>query len=130
MTETRSFHLGDLLSITDDRLLSPDLIDGVYNILNWMTGDQLMTHQLPLAADAMKPDLLQQHPWLAEITVPDLHGEAEVVTWLATAVAEHGEQHEVAPAPLAWGSHDPIRDFRNQYSDKPIIGVRVDGDQP
>jgi hypothetical protein len=61
------FHLGDLLSISDGRLLSPEHIGGVYKILNHMTGDNLMTHQLPLACDAMLPELLTQHPWLKDV---------------------------------------------------------------
>jgi hypothetical protein len=53
----KRFHIGDLLSVTDGRLLSPNHVQGVIELLSHMTGDSLMTHQLPLAADAMEPEL-------------------------------------------------------------------------
>lgn len=42
--------LGDVLSVTQDALVSRSHIGGVYEILNFMTGDNLFTHQLPRAA--------------------------------------------------------------------------------
>jgi len=39
-------------------------MDGVYDILNYMTGDSLFTHQLPRASDECKPFLLEQFPQL------------------------------------------------------------------
>lgn len=53
----REFHIGDILSITTERLVSPRLIEGVYDILNYMTGDNLMTHQLPRASRHCAPYL-------------------------------------------------------------------------
>lgn len=52
---TKTFHIGDILSVTTSRLVSPSHIDGVYSILNWMTCDNLYTHQLPRAADECAP---------------------------------------------------------------------------
>ena len=63
--QTKQFHLGDVLSITTGRLVSPRHIDGVYDILNFMTGDNLFTHQLPRASDECKPYLVAQFPQLA-----------------------------------------------------------------
>ena len=63
--QTKQFHLGDVLSITTGRLVSPRHIDGVYDILNFMTGDNLFTHQLPRAFDECKPYLVAQFPQLA-----------------------------------------------------------------
>jgi len=44
---TKDFHISDILSITDGRLVSTRHMDGIYEILNFMTGDNLFTHQLP-----------------------------------------------------------------------------------
>ena len=88
---TRNFHIGDILSITTRRLVSPDLIDGVYRILNYMTGDNLFTHQIPRVCKECAPELLRQHPHLAEV-------DASIVTaenckdWLAEQVAKYGEE--------------------------------------
>ena len=68
--ETKSFSLGDVLSITTGRLVSERHIDGVYDILNFMTGDNLFTHQLPRAMEECRPFLLKQFPELAEAGTP------------------------------------------------------------
>jgi hypothetical protein len=50
---TRPFHLGDVLTITTGRLVSPRHMDGVYDVLNFMTGDNLMRATwAPLLDDA------------------------------------------------------------------------------
>lgn len=99
MTQTSSFHIGDILSITTGRLVSPRHIDGVYDILNWMTGDNLFTHQLPRAA-------------------------GECAEWLAEQVRQHGETREVAP--LAAEEHtyvDPFCELRMMKPDAEVIAV-------
>lgn len=68
----KSFHLGDVLSITHDRLVSPRHMEGVYDICNWLTQDNLFTHQLPRVHDecraAQKP-----RRWSARIVSSSFH---------------------------------------------------------
>jgi hypothetical protein len=97
--ETKDFHLGDVLSITTGRLVSPRHIDGVYDILNFMTRDNLFTHQLPRASDECKPHLLRKHPQLADIEVPELN-ESNHKQWLAEQVAKYGEYLPVEQIPM------------------------------
>lgn len=98
--EVKSFHLGDVLSITDGHLVSPEGIGGVYQILNYMTGDDLYTHQIPRVMDECRPHLLQQHPHLAHVQFPDgLHGEAGCRAWLDEQVVQFGETLPVEPIP-------------------------------
>jgi hypothetical protein len=113
---TQQFHLGDLLSITTDRMLAPWGMKAITHLLNHMTGDTLQVFQLPLAADAMRPELLQQHPWLTGLTPPEGDDKAALLVWFDRAIARHGEHHDVEPAPLGWGTHDPIQDFINYKS--------------
>lgn len=97
---SKRFHLGDLLSITDGALVSPSHIGGVYDVVDFVTGEAHMTHQLPRAAGVVKPWLLQQHPWLAEITVPKgLNSKDAVFGWLKLATDSYGEYHEVEAMP-------------------------------
>lgn len=91
------FRLGDVLSITTDRLLSRDHMGGVYRILNHMTGDDLMTHQLPRAGRECRRPLLQQHPCLADIEVPEFSGTDEVWAWLDEMETEYGDEFHVEP---------------------------------
>lgn len=58
------FHISDILSITTGRLVSNRHIEGVYDILNFLTGDNLFTHQLPRASRECEPWLRTQFPQL------------------------------------------------------------------
>jgi hypothetical protein len=62
----REFDLSDILTVTTGKLVSTRHIDGVYDILNYMTGENLFTHQLPRASDECKPRLVRQYPHLSE----------------------------------------------------------------
>jgi hypothetical protein len=55
---SRAFHLGDLLSVTTGILVSLDHIGGVYRVVDFVTGQQHMTHQLPRACGVVNPWLL------------------------------------------------------------------------
>jgi hypothetical protein len=137
MTTTRTFHLGDILTITTGRLVSPRHVDGIYDILNWMTSDNLFTHQLPRAMDECQGPLLSQHPDLAAISVPDDFGDGEhaeqaVGNWLSEQVAVYGETREVAP--LADDGHariHPLAELRTMIRpDTEIIGVVIPDGAP
>jgi len=124
--ETRDFHIGDILSITTGRLVSPRHIEGVYDILDFMTGDELSTIALPRAARECAPSLLEQHPDLAEIEVPrDLSGMDQVRSWLGTLVTKYGESRPVTP--LTSGGHEfkhPLQELADMgYADKTIVVV-------
>lgn len=88
--DSKQFHLGDVLSVTTGRLLSPRLMDGIYDILNFMTDDNLFTHQLPRARQECAPILLQQHPQLANIVIPDITPD-NFNAVIEQLCAEHGE---------------------------------------
>ncbi|MER7280561.1 hypothetical protein ABT369_39590 [Dactylosporangium sp. NPDC000244] len=94
---TKTFHIGDILSVTSGIFCTPNGMGGLYDILNWMTGDDLMTHQLPRASRECAPDLRRQHPDLAGVSVPGFSGEAEGLAWIAWQVQIFGETREVAP---------------------------------
>lgn len=120
------FHLGDILSVTTDRLLSPDRIGGVYRLLNHMTGDNLMTHQLPRASDECRPYLLAQFPELADVVVPEFPDEAAVWRWLDGQVTQRGAYFTVQP--LASGCHtviDPLAELAMNYPHLQVIPVEV-----
>jgi hypothetical protein len=124
---TKSFYTGDILSITTGYLLTREPgLGAVYEILNHLTGDSLMTHQIPLAADAMTPELHQQLPWTRDLT-PAAGDTETLLAWRDQAIADHGEYHNLEPAPLAWGSHDPIRDLHNVAPHMKVIGVVAPG---
>lgn len=57
---SRRFHIGDILSITTGRLTSPRGMDGIYDILGYMTDDSPFTTQLGRFAEECKPYLEKQ----------------------------------------------------------------------
>lgn len=92
----RTFHLGALLSVTTEHLVCE--IADVHALLDFMTGDNLFTHQLPRACDESKPALLRQFPFLAEVEFPEgVRGEGLVREWLKEQAAAHGAWFEVEP---------------------------------
>lgn len=128
MGTTKTFHIGDLVSVTTGRLVSPNHIGGVYEVVDFVTGQPHMTHQLPRACREVTPWLVERHPWLARVTVPDWACDEETVfQWLASAVAEFGERHEVAQMPLgAYVAREPISELREMAPHAEVITVQLD----
>lgn len=89
---TKVFPTGDVLSAATGYLVTLSGIGAVYEVLNWMTGESLYTHQIPRVGEEAAAALLAMYPELAEA-----YAEAEQVTpenwqqWLATWTARYGE---------------------------------------
>lgn len=97
MSETvKPFDISDVLSITHDRLVSTRHIEGVYDILNFMTGESLFTHALPRAAEACKPALLAQFPELAKESSEHVN-TTNYKEWLQEMRVQHGDVFLVKP---------------------------------
>lgn len=127
MPQSQSFHIGDILSITTGYLVAPERIDGVYKILNFMTGDNLFTHQLPRACRECAPHLLRQFPWLEDIQPEGFATPESVDPWLAAQVQRYGEYHEVQVIPR--DDHDvkdPIAELREMRPDLTILPIIVE----
>lgn len=112
MAETRTFHIGDILTVITGRLVSPRHIEGVYDILNYLTADSLFTHQLPRAGRECEPYLRERFPDLAAVEVPEEFTDPDHVhRWLAEQVAAHGETREVE------AMRDGIHEYRNPIAE-------------
>lgn len=112
--ETREFHLGDLLSVTAGRILSPSGPDGIFALLSWMTGERLYPFQLARVAAEARVPLLAQHPDLAAVTVPDgMDSQDKLTAWLTGLAATLGETRAVAPlAPGEYTQADPVTELQ------------------
>lgn len=144
---TKEFSLGDVLSITTGRLVSERHMDGVYDILNWMTGDNLFTHQLPRAAEACAPVLCAQLSRLnpeenaelkAEVEglIQSLEGlnekaerEAAISAWLVTLKAKYGDSFQIIPL-KGWESRDPLAEAVEMFGADKVIAVSADEEPP
>lgn len=105
----REFDLGDVLSVTTGKLVSRRHIDGIYDVLNFLTGDNLFTHQLPRAMDVCRPAVLAQHPELP-LDAPAFGDKGEVFAWLDEQERAYGATVAIVPV-AAWQSQDPIEEL-------------------
>lgn len=127
MTTTKKFHIGDVLSVASGILLSPSHVGGVYDILNWMTGDDLFTHQLPRASRECEPFLREWFPELTAVEIPETINSRETAdAFLATLYPRFGEYVEVGKIPAEDHTEiDPIAEIKMIRSDLPIIGFEA-----
>lgn len=114
MAKTKEFDLGTVLTVTTGIFLCG--MDNLYEILNFMTGDSLMTHQLPRASDDCKPSLLEQFPELSNITVPELENKEECLEYLDWMARDLGNEFKVEPLKEST-YHDPILELQEMMSD-------------
>lgn len=105
MNNPREFHLGDVLSITTGRLVSPSVMDGMYAICEHLAGEAVWTHQLPRVADEAKPVLLSFYPELADIDYSGITQD-NWREWLAEQVERYGETRAVPQ--LSVDEHESI----------------------
>jgi len=124
---SRQFPLADILSVTTEKLLSRRRMDGVADLLNWMTGDRLELWQMLRASDECEKALLAQHPFLADLKVPQVRNRAGLYTWLVESERIHGEHLIVGPL-ADWSRQDPRQELldRMELAKIPLTGGRTD----
>ena len=144
----KDFHISDLLTLTTGRLVGSRHMRGVYEILNFMTGDSLFTHQLPRAMEECEPWLRQQFPRLfpedammAEM-LKLLEGQLEaaasdadlaplVAAWVESVRVAWGlpERVPVYELPPEFHTHiDPIEEARAMMGDDRVIVISAEDD--
>ena len=121
---TKKFHIGDILSITTGKLVSPEGVGGIYKILNYLTGDNLYTHQLPRAADECRPWLKAQFPQLNDVDASDVNPDNHK-RWIEEQVEKYGEYLEVKPLPaLIHDIIDPLDELKRMVPEDKIVVVQ------
>jgi hypothetical protein len=116
--------LADVLSVTTDRLLSHRHMDGLYDFLRHMTGQDIYRHQLAAVADACLPALIVQHPFLADLKPSASMDRNDLYAWLIEAERTHGAELDVAPL-AEWTYRDPIEDAADRVGADKVW--RIDG---
>lgn len=122
---SRIFHLGDVLTVTTGKLLAPRGMESVYDILNFMTGDDLYTHQLPRARKECASYLLRQHPQLAGVDVDDVTPD-NFAAKLEAFAAEYGETVLVVPLPNHVHEFiDPLSELAEKVHPDKVIRIDI-----
>jgi hypothetical protein len=113
----RRFPLGDILTVTTGVAFTQGMA-GAHELMEFMVGGPVWTHQLPRIADECKPELLRQHPDLAGVQPPDEFPEPvadNALRWLADQVARFGEYRTVAPLAAGHPLVNPVSDLINVW---------------
>lgn len=106
---TQTFTLGEVLTCLTGKLLCD--MDGVYRALNFLTGENLYTHQLPRAFRVAAPFVAQQHPDLAALDWSDV-GPDNCRQWLRAQVARFGPTRELTALPTgAYEAMHPLAEL-------------------
>lgn len=122
----RAFHISDVLSAYSGYLVSTRHMAGVYEVLNFLTGDNLFTHQLPRAMDECRPHLRRLHPVLEEIDCSGLNPET-LPAWVERTVAMYGETLELTPVPdEAHEFRHPLEELESMVGADRVLVVRAD----
>lgn len=123
--ETRTFPIASVLSTVTGVLVSP--IGGVYEVLNWMTGESVFTHQIPRISREAQPVIVAMHPQLQQAI-----DESKQVTadnwqsWLTTWTDRYGP--EIAVPKMTADQHeriDPMSELAEKVHPDKIVAVEV-----
>lgn len=122
----KKFALGDVLSVTGNRLVSPRGIEGVYDVMNFLTGASLYTHQLLIARESCRDAILRQRPDLASaddsIVTPENWRE-----WVAEQVSRFGAEVSLEPmdGDAADAYRDPVGDLERMVGKEKVIKLEI-----
>ena len=114
----REFPLEVVLTITTGILLCK--VQDVYEILDFMSGDENFTHQLPRVGDECKPYILAQYPELVGITGEGVTAK-NYKEWLNEKEIEFGKTRIIQSLPNgAHVSRDPIEEIASMMGGKDL----------
>ena len=83
----RRFDLGIIISVISGRVFTE--IENMYDILDYLTGDSIYTHQIPRVMDQVRPYILSIYPGLEGI------GSDAIVTCKEEALAYIDEKKKI-----------------------------------
>lgn len=127
MTTTKAFPTADALSAITGVIVSEKKIGAVYEVLNWMSGESLFTHQLPRVCGEAQAAAIKLQPALEAACK-----EAEQVTtenwreWAATWVDRYGET--ITLPKMGADDHeriDPISEIAEKIPPERIMVVKI-----
>jgi hypothetical protein len=110
-----------VLSVCHDKLLCE--MTEVYNICNFLTGDELYTHQLPRAQDILKPWIFEQLPQLRDWDDSKINRK-NWPKFVELAKKRYGETLPLTPLPPErWTYIDAVEELRAMFGDNKVIVV-------
>lgn len=141
MTESqmRAFPLDEVVICGTGRLVARRHMSAVYELLSYMTGDNLFTHQLPRACHECRPYIIAACPKIAEMDTEKLNScvkiaestdgetlESVCERWLHDEQIRLGLPDSVNLEPIPRDDHDfinPIQELATMRPDAQIVSV-------
>jgi len=121
LKKTEVFTLGQVLSVSTGKLLCG--MAGLYEIMNFLTGENLLTHQLVRAFAPCKKYALEQFPNLEEVDTSCVNTE-NALSWVEEQKELFGELFALTPMPPGYYSPmDPMEELCTMVPKEKIIVV-------
>jgi hypothetical protein len=124
---TKTFPIAAVMSTVTGILVSEDGIGCVYEVLNWMTGESVYTHQIPRISRETVPVILALYPDMQAAI-----DEAEQVNgenwreWLARWTERYGAEISVPVMNIAEHERiDPMSELAEMVPPDSIITIGV-----
>lgn len=123
--QTKEFATRDVLSTVTGRLMGD--IGGVYQVLNWMTGESVFTHQIPRISREAIPVVLTAHPTLQQaIDESEQVTQENYATWRDTWEDRYGPT--IAVPKFNDDTHeaiDPMSELAEMVHPDKIVAVKL-----
>lgn len=109
----KKFHISDILTVITGKMVSIRSMDGLYDILNYMSKDNLHTHQIPRVMRECKPYLIKQFPELGKVeTNFENVSNNSILTLIGVIESELGSYFEVEQLPEGVHKYiDPVAEM-------------------
>ncbi len=114
----RNFDLGTVLTVTTGRLFTD--MDNLYDVLNYLSNDEIYTHQIPRVIRTAGAYVLQKYPQLDGVGKDVvINNEQDVKTFLDRQKDVYGDSFGLSPMPEELCQHiDPIEEAIDMRSDR------------
>ena len=114
----RTFDLGSVLTVTTGRLFTE--MDNVYDILNYLSNDNIFTHQIPRVMKTAQSYVLARYPQLEGVGQDVvINGWEDAKTFLDSQKVVLGDSFALSPMPKEMCEHiDPIEEAIEMRSGK------------
>jgi hypothetical protein len=118
-SQKKSFDLGAILNISTGRLYTN--MNDIYDVLNYLTGDNLFTHQLPRVMEFAQDYILALYPELKGVGVDTpISNIEEATAFVNIQKQKFGDKLPLTPMTKESGyiSVDPLTEFNQTVSSK------------
>lgn len=114
----RTFDLGTVLTVTSGRLFTS--MDNVYDILNYLSNDEIYTHQIPRVMTVAKSYVLERYPQLDGVGKDVvINNKQDVETFIDEQKSIYGDSFGLSPMTDEIYQHiDPIDEIVDMRSGK------------